>query len=509
MKRYILFLLLILSIGIIKVSAASFVEGSYINGEYINKVKDGKTYYMTMKFIKDTDGDIVYCLEPFTKFHEDGTYKEYGGDLAGYKDLIATQKRKISLLVYYGYGYGNRTSNKWYVITQYLIWKVVDSDADIYFTDTLNGNRITKYEEEMEEILNDVNKHDTKPSFAKTYTVNYGDNLTIADLNSDYVITSGNGNYSFNNKLVVNNIKDKVVVKFKKKENYYKNNVVIYDSGDSQDLIRPGNVINKEYTITINVLKGKIELDIKKDDSVYTVEASFKDTCYDIYKNNEIINKVCTNEDELDYLSDDLAYGEYTIKQVSNGIGYREDTKEYKVTVDKNNQRPVVVLENFLIRNTLAIKKYACKNDVCGFEANAKFNIVDKNDNVVTTLTTSDLGYASYELGYGSYTVRQIDGKTDYSLADEYIEKIVDENSLHYKELFNKYMEHEKGEVKKEVVTAPKEEIKEVKQELVKEKVETVEDVPNTKADYNYSILYYLVSLLMFSILLSKSVKED
>ena len=174
--------------------------------------------------------------------------------------------------------------------------------------------------------------------------------------------------------------------------------------------------------------------------------------------------------------------------------------------VDKNNQKPVVVLENFLIRNTIAIKKYACKNDVCGFESNAEFNVIDKNGDVVTTLKTSELGYASTEVGYGNYRIQQIAGKKDYSLADEYSEKVVDESSLHYKELFNKFNSVE--QIKKEDIK-----IKEVKVPKETDKVleEEIEEVPSTRVDYNYHLIIQWILLLFsaFRLSMSINVKED
>ena len=49
---------LFLFVGIVR--AETFYEGEYITGEYINKVIDGKTYYMTMQYIKDSTNNIVY-----------------------------------------------------------------------------------------------------------------------------------------------------------------------------------------------------------------------------------------------------------------------------------------------------------------------------------------------------------------------------------------------------------------------------------------------------------------
>ena len=41
---------------------------------------------------------------------------------------------------------------KWYAITQVMIWRTTNPESDIYFTDTLNGNRISSYNDEMAEM---------------------------------------------------------------------------------------------------------------------------------------------------------------------------------------------------------------------------------------------------------------------------------------------------------------------------------------------------------------------
>ena len=44
---------------------------------------------------------------------------------------------RISLLAYYGYGYEGHSDQKWYAITQVMIWRTTNPESDIYFTDTL------------------------------------------------------------------------------------------------------------------------------------------------------------------------------------------------------------------------------------------------------------------------------------------------------------------------------------------------------------------------------------
>ncbi len=458
-------------IGITK--AETFYEGDFISGEYINKEIDGKTYYMTMQFIKDSKDNIVYCLEPFVSFEDGKVYKEYSGNLDGYNSLTKEQKRRISLIIYYGYGYGKRTNVKWYAVTQYLVWKVVDSEADIYFTKTLNGTKVSKYTTEQNTILEDVNSHDNDPSFLGTKLVNYGDSLKIEGFTNDYEVVSSTYEYKKNsNSLEIDNIMNRGSISFRKISNKYDNNVTIYDSSNSQDVIRPGNVINNVYTIDINVQRGDITLDIRNDDSVYTVESDFSNTCYEISNEEQVIDRVCSNNENLIYKTDYLKYGTYKIKQVSVGVGYVVDSKEYIVTINNEMQHSSLILYNKLLRNNISINKYACKDDICILEENASFIIYDKNFNIVDKLVTDSNGYTSIILGYGEYIVKQDTGIEGYTIVDEYKEKIVDEVSLHNRELYNNYIP-----VVEDVPVL-------LDKPVIEEVVDEIPEIPDTKSDF-------------------------
>ncbi len=438
---FILFLSII-SFRIV-VKAEAFKATDFISGVFINRVgDDGVAHPFKGQYMIDEEGNIVYCIEPFAHFDDKVT--DYSGtdNLISYGRLSASQIRKLELLTYYGYGYNNRTSSDWYVITQFLIWQTVSPNNEFYFTDTYGGNKITKYENEINELLNEVNNHDNVPDFIKNYTVNLNGKLDINELNSnDYEIVSNSYNSNLENGLHLENIVKDGKIVFRRKSNRFNNKIMIYDSSNNQDLIKPGNISNPEYTININVTKGDITLDILKDTSVYTVESNFKNTCYEIKtKDWVLVDKVCA-DDEMVYKTLELPYGKYVVKQVNYGIGFKPDTKTYDITIDKSNEHPKVTLENLLIRNTIEIIKYACKDKVCAYESGASFEVYDKLGNKVDTLVTNDLGYTKIVLGYGTYIVEQISGIDDYTLAESYQEKIVDEESEHKKELFNYYIE--------------------------------------------------------------------
>lgn len=482
--------------------AETFYEGDYIVGEYINKVIDGKTYYMTMQYIEDRNNNIVYCLEPFTKFVDGKSYTQYDGELTGYKDLTSEQKRKISLIIYYGYGYGNRTSSKWYVITQFLVWKVVDGNANIYFTDTLNGKKITKYSTESNEILADVKNHDAVPVFVKEYSIDYDRSFSISGISDKYEIVSSDYEYEAGDDIyILKNIRNNGVLNIRRISNYYKNKVMIFDSNNSQDVIRPGNVVNPVLSLVFKVKKGDITLDIRDDDSVYTVESDFTNTCYEISKGGIIIDNVCTGDKSLVYKTDYLSYGEYKIKQTSVGMGYLPDVNVYNVKIDSDSVNPTIILYNKLLKNNIEIIKYFCKEEECNYEKDALFEIYDKNKKLVNVLTTNKNGYSDITLGYGAYLIKQVKGLNDYTLAAEYNEKIVDESSDHLRKLYNYYIVEEvipeEKEEMNEAVEEKEEEKGEVKGEelIIPNSIDNI-SIPDTKTDNFLLILInYLCSI--------------
>ena len=190
MIKKLLFMYSLLLFGNV-VYAEKFTIGDYISGEYVKMVSDDTSKYLTIQRINDSNGNFVYCIEPFILVDENTEeYTTYVKDLTGYKDLTEEQKRKVALIAYYGYGYGRRMTENWYAVTQMLIWKTVNPESDFYFTDKPNGNKIDKYTGYMNEILSDVNEHDIGPTFIKDYSVNYKDDLIITNYDSSFYVDS-------------------------------------------------------------------------------------------------------------------------------------------------------------------------------------------------------------------------------------------------------------------------------------------------------------------------------
>ena len=469
MKREIYILVLFISLFFIfdNVNAENFYEAEYFT-TYVNKEKDNKTYYLTMQAIRDLDNNykMVYCLEPFKFFDSNTTYRHI---MNGEYELSKEQMDIIRKLTYYGYGYkpAHRNTYEWYGITQVLIWRIVDPSANIYFTDSLNGRRDDdKYQSKIEALLDDINSNRWDLDINKEYKVIYNNDLEIA-LNNNYEVIDSDLDYSYeNNILKINNVKKDGYIMIREKANKeYTEEEIIYDSDDAQDLYLPGTLKDKELKINIDVIMGDITLNIFKDKETYSVDANFTNTCYGIFKDGNLIQKVCAN-DEFKYKTEELEIGDYEIKQLSNGVGYISDNNIYSVSINEYNLHPTVNLYNYIKSNEVNIVKKYCDEDRCSLENEAMFELYDSKSNLVDTYVTDRDGNISFKLGYGSYDVIQVQGKEGYKYINSFKVFIDDmEERLKY-ELYDNKIEEEKRQIEKEDILE-EEEKEEEKEELI------------------------------------------
>lgn len=111
---------------------------------FIRKYRaDGYIKYQQGSFIRRSeDNAFVYCLQPYVDIDNNLPYYNIArSDYATYLNMTQEQWDRISLLAYYGYQYNengyDHSNNKWYVITQVLIWRTAEPTSRIVFTDTL------------------------------------------------------------------------------------------------------------------------------------------------------------------------------------------------------------------------------------------------------------------------------------------------------------------------------------------------------------------------------------
>ena len=174
MKKLFKIIILLLCF-ITQVKAKEYSESfldkvEWISGDYVIKQKGSSKKYQQMYTIKrKSDNKFVYCIEPGVSIVEGKVIIGYDDNYLDVTNFSSEQWDRITKLAYYGYGYKDgkydHTGIHWYTITQYMIWQTVPNGYDIYFTDTLNGNRITKYQNEIKEMENILSTYHQLPSF--------------------------------------------------------------------------------------------------------------------------------------------------------------------------------------------------------------------------------------------------------------------------------------------------------------------------------------------------------
>ena len=427
MKKVIL-LLSIFFLGILTCQAISFTEGSYISGSYVKKEKGTLTKYLQIRFVHDNEGKLIYCLEPFKSLDTTGVnYTTINDNLVVSSGLTESQWHRVMLLAYYGYGYTGHEEAKWYSVTQVMIWRTVEPTANIYFTSSLNGTYVTKYEAEMAEMESLINSHQIKPSFNNQHlTINLGEQINLADNNqvmNRYNLLANNQINAIKqgNNLIIsgNQPITSTNLYYQKVDQYYPVGVVVHLSGDKQDVIGVGSYTPELESINISVTASQIKLNISVNKNVYSNEAKFTAT-YGLYDVNNNLKETITVNQSSQYLSTYLPYGTYYVRQLNIGQGYVKDNNNYQIIINSSEVKIVNLINNLITNEINIIKCFGNDlNNEYEPEVGAVFEIYDNQNNLVSTLETDINGQQKLNLGFGKYLIKQIKGKAKHALAED------------------------------------------------------------------------------------------
>ena len=439
MKKFILFFILLFAFTLnIKASESqpSFQLGYRVPNTFIKAVDGDKSNVDYSHTIQKPTGETIYCIDPFKLVSTSYVYKEYD-----YNDeifnLTDEQLNRINLLGYFGYKYKNHTDLKWYAITQLLIWRELDIE-DAYFLDSNDGDRIEIYEEEIEELKNLVDTYYEKPSFSdENFNLTINNSYEFIDtnevLNNYEVISSDIDSKIEGNKLYITtaNIGTYSIKFIKKSPVEY--TYLLYNLSGYQNVIYPGKINDIEFNISVEVNSGSIKINKADSENVERDFASLEGAIYGIYKDNNLINEIITDENGVAYIGD-LPFGEYTIKELVASKGYSIDDEIYKVELTTDNKEVTIISKENIIKGYVILNKYYGNEDYYEIEDGAVFEIYDANNSLIGTYETKK-GKIEEELAFGNYQVVQTKGKTGYSFVDNFNISI-DENK---KYSFNLY----------------------------------------------------------------------
>ena len=216
-----------------------------------------------------------------------------------------------------------------------------------------------------------------------------------------------------------------------------------------QEIEAPEGIIvdNTKYEFTIeedgqNVIKNMINyyekgsLEIKKYDSNNRTLANVKFNI--LNSNNEVVDTIVTNENGV-ATSKKLPLGTYYYQEVEAPDNVVMDTQKHEFNLTENNQVITKTVINELIEGKLKIIKVD-ENDKP--LAGVKFNILDKDGNIIDTIVTDENGIAeSKELEKGTYYYQEIEAPEGIIVDNTKYEFTIEENGQNViKNMINYYI---------------------------------------------------------------------
>ncbi len=390
----------------------SFYLGGKFDNTFVRKGK-GEEPYQYQPLYRN-DGRQAYCLQPFKEAKLDEDYELVTENIPEVLNMSENLWNDIKLIMYYGYRYDNHKTEYWHVVTQILIWKALDPDEVFEFTKTNDRNN---YDDEMQEILDLVAKHKEGPNFGSDeIAIKEGETITLTDTNNilkEYNVTSSEGIHidTKENELTIEGLKPgEHEIKITKSFIVNHEQSAIYVDDKGSQIIGVGNDLpDYEKVIKVSVTTGKVNIDIKNEDNIYSNCQSDIKTIYGLYDGDELVETFDSSATKS-YTSKALPGKTYQVKQISHACSDREDKEVYEVTISLENQNPHVNVN--VSKNAKEIK--IIKKAGNTLEANAKFTIGDELKSF--SLTTSNIGEATIKIGYGTYTLKQISGLKNYSM---------------------------------------------------------------------------------------------
>lgn len=166
-------------------------------------------------------------------------------------------------------------------------------------------------------------------------------------------------------------------------------------------------------TITNEKIVGKLQILKVGDDEKKPLEGAE----FEIYDSNKKVIAKLTTDKNGKAVSPDLGKGSYTYKEVKAPDGYDMDTKEYTFKIETLNQ---------VVEQTVTDKKIYGVIKIIKVDENdkpiegVKFEIIDSNNKVISTVTTDANGIAQVQnLPVGKYKYREVDTPYLYVLDEK------------------------------------------------------------------------------------------
>lgn len=168
------------------------------------------------------------------------------------------------------------------------------------------------------------------------------------------------------------------------------------------------------------VIKGRIKI-VKKDKDTKSClslgQGELFPAQYGVYNQAGNLLTTLTISESCEAISDFLAYGRYTIKEIEPSKGYTLDLVPHSVFI-KEAQNFIVISEEPIIKNEISILKQAeyieGNSSFLSPEEGTYFTISYPNGKFYQQVVTDKNGYAIFNLPYGIWTIHQKNSSPGY-----------------------------------------------------------------------------------------------
>ncbi|TFZ12819.1 SpaA isopeptide-forming pilin-related protein [Bacillus cereus] len=189
--------------------------------------------------------------------------------------------------------------------------------------------------------------------------------------------------------------------------------------------------VEANKVLTVDVVNKKIPEKVTGQFEIVKVDANDKTKLlsgaeFEVYKDGKKVAELKTDESGK-VMSPKLPLGEYTVKETKAPAGYKLSNKEWKVTIQNENEVVKVEAENEKILGSLQIIKMDDKDQTKRL-AGAEFTLKDAKGNVVKEgITTDKAGTVKVDgLVPGEYTLEETKAPEGYELTKQIIHVTVD-----------------------------------------------------------------------------------
>lgn len=295
-------------------------------------------------FIMKVDGKVVFCVES-------GIFTTSGG---GYvpETYIDSKKDLLSKIAYYGYTNTSQTGYD-YAVTQVMIWGEL---GDQYVSSS-----IPNYEQRKAEIMAQVNRHDTLPSWHNQgVTVQVGKSVILNDSNSvfhEMSLSSNQTNTKLTHdgtKLIITPDKNSAngTISYQKIADNKVGTSIVYKKPSHQILVEFHLDSIKQTNLNVTVIKlGNARVQkIDEDTGKPLANATIK------FEYNGVIKELVTDENGMAGIKDIPGGTQVTISEVTAPDGFVNKGEVRTVTIEPN-QTIEVRLDNKAQQGLLNLNK--------------------------------------------------------------------------------------------------------------------------------------------------------